>query len=51
MSEEAETCSVLRLRQTVAHFARRNTRSTETEEGSSGDVHASIGISANFGVH
>jgi hypothetical protein len=30
MSEKAETCFVLSLREAVAHFARRNTRSTDT---------------------
>jgi hypothetical protein len=43
---------VLPLREAIAHFARRNTRSsTDTEIGSSdknGDAHSSIDIAANF---
>jgi hypothetical protein len=53
MSEEAKACFfVLPLQEAVAHFARRNTRSTETEMGSSdnGDAHTSIAMSANFEV-
>ena len=53
MSEEAEACLILPLRESVAHFARRNARSAETEMGGSDDgyAHASIDISsANFGV-
>jgi hypothetical protein len=40
------------LREAVAHFARRNARSTDTEMGSSddGDTHTCIDIAANFGV-
>jgi hypothetical protein len=51
-SEETEACFVLPLREPVSHFARRNTRSTETEVGSSddGNAHTGIDISANFGV-
>ena len=30
-SEESEACFVLPVREAVAHFARRNTRSMETE--------------------
>ena len=38
MTEEADEASfVLPLRETVAHFALRNTRSTETETGTSSD--------------
>jgi hypothetical protein len=52
MSEEAEACFVLPLREAVAHFARRNTRSADTEMGSSdnGDAHtgASIDMAANL---
>jgi hypothetical protein len=40
------------LREAVAHFALRNTRSTETEVVTTddGDAPTSIGISANFRV-
>jgi hypothetical protein len=33
MSEEAEACFVLPLREAVAHFALRNTKSADTEVG------------------
>ena len=51
-SEESDACLVLPLREAVAHFGRRNTRSTETEVGSSddGNAHTGIDISTNFGV-
>ena len=35
MAEEAKTCFVLPLREAVAHFARRDSRSAETEVGGS----------------
>jgi hypothetical protein len=37
MSEDAEACFVLPLREAFAHLAYRNTRSTETEMGGSSD--------------
>jgi hypothetical protein len=50
LSKEAETCFVLPLRETVAHFARRKTRPTDTEMGSSdnGDTHARIDMAQSF---
>jgi hypothetical protein len=50
MSEEAETCCVLPLREAVAHFARWNTRSTDAKMGCSdnGNAHTSIDIAADF---
>jgi hypothetical protein len=51
--EEAETWFVVPLREAVAHFARRNTRSTDTEQmggSDNADAHASIDASANFGA-
>jgi hypothetical protein len=50
MSEKAETCFVLPLREAVAHFARRNTRSTDAKMGGSdnGNAHTSIDIGADF---
>jgi hypothetical protein len=52
VSEEAEAWFILPLRESVAHIARRNTISTETEMGSSDDGYAqtNIDISANFRV-
>jgi hypothetical protein len=52
MSEKAETCFVLPLREAVVHFARRNTRSTDAKMGCSdnGNAHTSINIAADFGV-
>jgi hypothetical protein len=51
-SEKAETCFVLPLREAVAHFARRNTRSTDTQIGCSdnGNTHTSIDIAADLGA-
>jgi hypothetical protein len=50
MSEEAETCFVLPLREAVAHFARQNTRSTDAKMGCSdnGNAHTSINIAAGL---
>jgi hypothetical protein len=45
MSEEAEACFVLPLREASAHFACRNARSAEAEMGrgsNDGNTHASI---------
>jgi hypothetical protein len=53
MSEKAETCFVLPLREAVAHFARRNTRSTDAKMGCSdngNDAHTSINVAADFRV-
>ena len=53
MSEEAEACFVLRLceRRLLISFARRNTRSTDVELGSTDDGgdHTILAISAKFG--
>jgi hypothetical protein len=52
-SEEAKTYFVLpALREALAHFARRNTRSTDTEMGGSDDdnAHSRTKISTNLGV-
>ncbi len=51
MSEEAEACFVLPQREAVVHFARPNTRSTDTEVGSSddGDRHL-VDTCGNFGL-
>jgi hypothetical protein len=52
-SKKAETCFVLPLREAVAHFARRNTRSTDAKMGCSdnGNAHTSIlDIAADFRV-
>jgi hypothetical protein len=52
MSEKAETCFVLPLREVVAHFARRNARSKDAWMGCSdnGNTHTSIDIAADFGA-
>ncbi len=52
MSEEAETGFVLPLRKAVAHFARRNARSTNAKMGCSdnGNAHTSIYIAADFRI-
>jgi hypothetical protein len=52
VSEKAETCFVLPLREAVAHFARRNARSTDAKMGCSdnGNAHTSIDIAADFRV-
>ena len=46
-SEKSETCFALPLRKAIAHFARRNARSAETEMG---NAHTRIDKSADFGV-
>jgi hypothetical protein len=50
VSKKAETCFVLPLREAVAHFARRNTRSTDAKMGCSdnGNAHASIDMAPDF---
>jgi hypothetical protein len=52
MSEKAQTCFVLPLREAVAHFARGNTRSSDTKMcfSDNGNTHTSIGIAADFRV-
>jgi hypothetical protein len=40
MSEKAKSCFVLPLREAVAHFARRNARSTDTKMGCSDNGNA-----------
>jgi hypothetical protein len=53
MSEKAETCFVLPLREAVAHFGRRNVRSTDDAKmGSSnnGNAHTSIVTVADSGL-
>ncbi len=52
MSEEAEACFVLPLREAAAHFACRNSRSAEAEMGSSnyGNTHSSIDMSTDLGI-
>jgi hypothetical protein len=52
LSDEAETCFVLTLREAVAHFARWNARSTDAKMGSSenGDTRTSIDTAADFGA-
>jgi hypothetical protein len=52
MSEKSETCFVLPLREAVAHFTGRNTRSTDAKMGCSdnGNAHTSINIAADFRV-
>ena len=51
--EDAEACIVLALREAVAPFPRRNTRTTKTDRWlappDDGDDHTSIGISTSFG--
>ena len=46
VSEEAEACFVLPLREAAAHFACRNARSAEAEMGGSndGNAHSSIDV-------
>jgi hypothetical protein len=50
--QDAETCFVLPLQEAVAHFVRRNARSTGAEMGGrshNGDAHASIdAVKAGF---
>jgi hypothetical protein len=50
MSEKAGACFVLPLREAVAHFARRNARSTDAKLGCSdnGNAHTSIDIAADL---
>jgi hypothetical protein len=52
--EEAETCFVLPLREAVAHFARRNARSTDAKKmgcSDNGNAHTtSIDMAADFRV-
>jgi hypothetical protein len=53
MSEEAEACFVLPLREAAAHFACRNVRSAEAEMGGSsddGNAHVSNDMSADLGT-
>jgi hypothetical protein len=52
VSKKAETCFVLPLREAVAHFARRNTRSTDAKMGCSdnGNAHTSVNTAAHFRV-
>ena len=52
VSEQAKASLVLPLREAVAHFARRDTRSAETEVGGSdyGNAHSSFDVSTNLRV-
>jgi hypothetical protein len=52
VSKKAETCFVLPSREAVAHFARRNTRSSDAKMSCSdnGNAHTSIDIAADFRV-
>jgi hypothetical protein len=52
MSEEAEACFVLPLREAAANFACRNARSAEAEMGGSndGNTRASIDTSTDIGT-
>jgi hypothetical protein len=52
VAKQAEACFILPLREAIAHFARRDSRPTETEVGGSdyGNAHSSTDVSANLRV-
>ncbi len=52
MSEEAEACFVLPLREAITHFTSRDLGPSEAEVGSSayGNAHASTDVATNLQV-